>query len=107
MTRRKASVLLFALAVVTCGYLSAWLSLTACAELTYTDIQQRGVVGTDLNDHRIPIKRSDVSASVVGPFVVETTYMVPGEFHGTVHHARFVTFFTRGFWLSRDMIHLI
>lgn len=77
-------------AVLATGYITAWNSLKPCAEDTYADLQLRGVAGFDLSGKRISLERRDVDAMMAGPFLVETSYWVPQDLHGTLHTRQYL-----------------
>jgi hypothetical protein len=80
---------LFTFASVLCvGYAMAWVSLTWCADETYRTVSMRNI-----REHDFPVlDRDDVSARVVGPFLVEVSYLVRQELHGSVHYVRYWAF---------------
>lgn len=80
---------LLATASVLCiGYAMAWVSLTWCADETYRKVSMQNV-----RDGDFPLlQRNDVSARVVGPFLVEVSYLTHEDIHGSVHYVRYWAF---------------
>lgn len=68
-------------ATLAAGYLNAWASLDACAEDAYRE--GRGRKGYDMRGRSLQLSRADVSARIVAPFVVEASYLLPRDLHGT------------------------
>ena len=105
---RTALVISTSVAVILAvGYGSAVASRNSCLDETHQDLERRNVVGTDMAGNRIPILRKDLSAKVVGPFVVEVSYLVPGDFHGSMHYDRYVVLLSLRHPISHDIIHLV
>lgn len=90
--RRKVGLAcgVLVVAVLATGYVTAWRSLKPCAEDTWADLQRRGVAGFDLTGKRISLERRDVDAMMAGPFLVETSYLVRQDLHGTRHTRRYL-----------------
>ncbi|MBX9402542.1 hypothetical protein K4L06_14625 [Lysobacter sp. BMK333-48F3] len=78
------------LLVLGAGYLTAWQSLDACTDDTFQDLQRKGIRGRDMTGDPVAMTRDTVSATVVGPFLVETYYMVPFNLHGSLHIKRYL-----------------
>ena len=57
--------------------------------------------------NRIRLSRDDISASIVGPFLVEVSYMLPRDLHGSIYYTRYVVFFGYRHQRSSDVIHLV
>ena len=89
------------------GYATAWLSLNSCADETFREIQRHGVRGTDMLGNRVDLSRSDVSARIAGPFLVETRHMVPYDLHGSLHFRQYVVLPWGRHERSSNVIHLV
>jgi hypothetical protein len=109
VTWKKTAVLASALAVgiLAIGYASAWFSLSSCAEDVFQDTQRRNDAGTDLQGNRIEPSHGNISANIVGPFLVEVSYTLPRDLHGSVYYARYVVFFGYRYQRTSDVIHLV
>ena len=109
MTWKKTAVVAsaFALGILVVGYASAWSSLDSCAEEVFRDTQRRNVAGTDMLGNRVRPSRDDISANIVGPFLVEVIYMLPRDLHGSIYYTRYVVFFGYRHQRSSDTIHLV
>ncbi|QBH04134.1 hypothetical protein [Xanthomonas oryzae] len=81
---------LIALLIVAVGYLSAWSSLSSCTDRTFEKLRREGISGTDMLGRKVAIDRESVTASIVGPFMVETRYMVPFDMHGSLHFKQYL-----------------
>lgn len=84
-----AVVAVLALALGT-GYLTAWRSLSACADKTYQEVQRLGISGTDIQGNKVRLSRSNIYPRIAGPFLVEVQYLVPYDLHGTLHVERYL-----------------
>jgi hypothetical protein len=109
VTWKKTAVVASALALGTLaiGYASAWSSLDSCAEEVFRDTQRRNVAGTDMLGNRVRPSRGDISANIVGPFLVEVSYMLPRDLHGSIYYTRYVVLFGYRHQRSSDAIHLV
>ncbi|WP_282295380.1 hypothetical protein [Stenotrophomonas sp. PS02289] len=76
--------------VIGAGYALAWRAVPVCADLTFQDIQRRGVTGLEFGGRKVALGRADVFARVEAPFLVETMYFVPFDLHGTTHVQRYL-----------------
>lgn len=80
-----------ACAFVACGYVAAAMSLAACSTRTYALLEERGAaVGHDLLGMREVLRPGRVTSRVIGPFLVESTAVLPRTAHGTVHMVRYI-----------------
>jgi hypothetical protein len=96
-----------ALGVSVAGIASAWYSLTACEDFVFEVTQRENVIGTDFNFDEVRLSRSDMSARIAGPFLVEAGYSLPQGLHGSIHTTRFAVFFGHVWQISSDDIHLV
>jgi len=99
-----AAVLVLAVGV---GYLTAWSSLSACADETYQEIRRLGISGTDIQGNKVGLSRNNVSARIAGPFLVEVQYLVPYDLHGTLHVERYLALPWRTAKRSSEAIQLV
>lgn len=76
--------------VIGAGYALAWRAMPACAEITFQDVERRGVTGLEFGGRKVVLGRADVTARIEGPFLVETMYFVPFDLHGTTHVQRYL-----------------
>lgn len=76
--------------VISAGYGLAWRALPDCVDLTFQDVQRRGVTGLEFGGRKVALGRADVVARIEGPFLVETMYFVPFDLHGTTHVQRYL-----------------
>jgi hypothetical protein len=88
-TRALLAVLTFSIAALGLGYGSAWLWAPQCRAEIAQELTRRPVFGRNFGGGRVRVTPADVSSRVVGPFQVETSYMVPADLHGVVHIQRF------------------
>ncbi|WP_267105413.1 hypothetical protein [Xanthomonas sacchari] len=72
------------------GYLTAWLSLATCAETSFREATSKGVSGRDMLGNKVVPTREAVTASIAGPFLVQTQYDLPSDLHRTIHIRRYV-----------------
>jgi len=105
--KAAARVALTIICVVGVGYITSWLSLDSCTDETFREIHSRGISGTDMLGNKVTLNRNDVSARIIGPFFVETAYLVPYDLHGSLHYTRYVVL---PWWLhkrSSNVINLV
>lgn len=95
------------LLVLGAGYLTAWQSLDACADDTFQDLQRKGIRGRGMRGAPVAMTRDMVSATVAGPFLVETDYMVPLDLHGSWHIKRYLVLPCGRYERSSDVVHLV
>ncbi|WP_064746838.1 hypothetical protein [Lysobacter antibioticus] len=95
------------LLVLGAGYLTAWQSLDACADDTFQDLQRKGIRGRGMRGAPVAMTRDMVSATVAGPFLVETDYMVPLDLHGSWHIKRYLVLPWGRYERSSDVVHLV
>ncbi|MEI2454710.1 hypothetical protein [Lysobacter firmicutimachus] len=95
------------LLVLGAGYLTAWQSLDACVDDTFQDLQRKGIRGRDMRGAPVAMTRDMVSATVAGPFLVETDYMVPLDLHGSWHIKRYLVLPWGRYERSSDVVHLV
>jgi len=93
--------------VLGAGYLTAWKSLSACADETYQEIRRLGISGTDIQGNKVGLSRNNVSARIAGPFLVEVQYLVPYDLHGTLHVERYLALPWRTAKRSSEAIQLV
>jgi len=89
------------------GYLTAWNSLSACADETYQEIQHLGISGTDIQGNKVGLSRNNVFARIAGPFLVEVQYLVPYDLHGTLYVDRYLALPWRAVKRSSEAIQLV
>jgi len=89
------------------GYVTAWLSLASCADDTFREIQIKDISGMDMFGKKIALTRSNVSSKIVGPFLVETRFMVPYDLHGSIHLKQYYVFPWGRHERSSDIIELV
>ena len=108
VTWKKLTVAATTLAVaLDSGYLSAWHSLSACADATYQELQRLGINGTDIRGNKVPLSRSNLPARVTGPFLVEVQYLVPHDLHGILYVNRYIALPWRTTRRSSEVVQLV
>jgi hypothetical protein len=105
--KTAAYVAITVVVTIGAGYAIAFASLTACADETFSNIQRQGIRGTDMAGKRIDLTRGDVLARVTGPFLVETRYIVPRDFHGSYHFTNYVVLLWWRYERSSDVVYLV
>lgn len=95
------------LLVLGAGYLTAWHSLEACADDTFRDLRRKGIRGRDMKGESVAMTRDEVSATVEGPFLVETCYLVPFSLHGSLHFKRYLVLPWGRYERSSDVVPLV
>jgi hypothetical protein len=86
------------------GYASARYSLDSCADEVFADAQRRNVSGRHMDGQIVRPSRSDITAIISGPFLVEVWYSVPHDLHATDYSARYVVFFGYRYQRSTETI---
>jgi len=91
---KKSALLLFLLVAsyFAAGYTTAWARLEQCRAMTAQEVVRTKVTGLDFDGAPVALTQNDVSARVSGPFKVETQYMVPTGFHGSIYYQTYTTF---------------
>lgn len=105
--RTAVGIALAVIGIVSIGYVTAWASLTSCADETFQDIQTQRIRGTDMLGNKVTLTRDAVAASIAGPFLVETRYLVPYDLHGSLHFKRYVVLPWKCYVRSADVVDLV
>lgn len=91
MAAKKALVVgaVALLTVVGLGYLTAWLSVAGCSDLTRARLVAHPRIGYGIGPEQIKVGPEAVQGYVVGPFQVETVFSVPKGLHSSLHYQTF------------------
>lgn len=85
----RASLLLV-VGLVAVGYASAYAQREPCRDAVWADVAAQRLVGRRLGTTDSPLRREDLEVRVVGPYLVEVSYLVPQGLEGTLHVREFV-----------------